>query len=152
AGATMSELPHAEDRAQLFVGEHGAVAANEDRAELAMTAQADGAFHVALHGDVHGVRRYACGSKRRDRESHHHLRSADQGDGVRGIECSARDERRDDADATAPVASGMIDGDRNIDIEPAAPALELVLEQDIVGLPHAHEEDDAAETGTLGEE
>src|SRR5882724_9694712 len=72
-GTAMSELPHAEDRAKLLVGEHRPVAADEGRAELAMAAEADGAFHVALHGHVHGTCRHAGGSEPGDGETHHHL-------------------------------------------------------------------------------
>src|SRR5579872_2647720 len=62
AGAAMSNLPQAENRAKLIIGEHRPVAADESRAELAVAAEADGALHVALHGDVHRARRQPqCG-------------------------------------------------------------------------------------------
>src|SRR5689334_7728035 len=141
----MSELPHAENRTQLLVGENRTVAADEGRAELAVAAEADGAFHVALHGDVYGVGRDPGGGEPGDGKSHHHLRTADQGDGMRRIEGGAGYQRGDDADAAAPIAAGMINGDGKVDVEAPAPALELVLEQDVVGPPHPDEEDDAPE-------
>src|SRR5260221_322506 len=107
--AAMSELPHAEDRAKLLVGEDRPVSADEGRAELAVAAEADSAFHVALHGDVHGTCRHAGGSEPGDGETHHHFGPADERDGVRRIERSAGNERGDDADAAAPLAAGPID-------------------------------------------
>src|SRR5690348_6732313 len=107
--AAMSELPYAEDRAQLLVGEDRPVAADEGRAELAVAAEADGAFHVALHGDVHGVGRNPGGGETGDGKSHHHLRPADQGDGIGRIEGGAGYQRGDHADTTTPVAAGMVD-------------------------------------------
>src|SRR5271166_1666051 len=68
------------------------------------------------------------------------------------VEGSTRNERRDNADVATPVAAGMIDRDGEIDIEPPSPALELLLEKDVVRLTHADQEDEAAEAGALGKE
>src|SRR6187549_125214 len=63
ADAAISDLPNAENRTQLFVGEDRAIAADEGRAELAMAAEADGAFHIAFHRDVHRAGRDARGGE-----------------------------------------------------------------------------------------
>ena len=120
-------------RREPVVGEHRPVLADEGRAELAVAAEADGAFHVALHREVDRARPARPPScKRGDREAHHDLRAADQGDGVRRIEGGARDQRRHHADVAAPVGAGVVDGDLDVDVEPPPPALELAAEEDVV--------------------
>ena len=145
AGAAMSDLPHAEDRAELLVGEHRAVAADEGRAELAVAAEADGAFHVALHRDVHRAR--SARPRRRARRSEKRIITS--GPQTRATVCAGSKAARGmsvghHADVAVPVAAGMIDRDGEIDVEPPPPALELVLEEDVVRLRAAEEEHEPA--------
>ena len=68
-----------------------------------------------------------------------------------GSNCAARDELRDDADVAAPVGAGRVDGDLDADVEPAAPALELLAEEQVVGRPAAVEDDELAEVVAVRE-
>ena len=68
------------------------------------------------------------------------------------IEGGARNQGGHHAHAAAPVAAGVIDGDGELEIEPPAPALQLVLEEDVVRARMPYEKDNPAEARPLGKE
>ncbi len=76
-----------------------------------MAAEADGALHVALHGDVDAFGRDAAVLQFSNGETHHNLGAADEGDRLGRIEDSARDEGGDEADVAPPAYAGGVDGD-----------------------------------------
>src|SRR5271166_1801585 len=62
------------------------------------------------------------------------------------IDRHPRDQRRYDADITAPIGCGMVDRDRNVDIESPPPCFEFSPVEDFSRTPRAVEHDDLAET------
>src|SRR5208282_498699 len=56
---TILNLIQPEQAAQLIITKHRPVLADKVRAELTMTAEADGAFHVALHRKINRIPRNA---------------------------------------------------------------------------------------------
>src|SRR6266702_4151273 len=56
----ISHLAGSQKRLDPVVAEHWTVAAHESGAELAVAAEADGAFHVAFHRDVDALPRHAA--------------------------------------------------------------------------------------------
>jgi uncharacterized membrane protein len=109
----------------LRIGEDGAVAADVVRAELAAAAVAERAFHVALEREVDPLGRETRFAERRYGEAHHHLRPADERRRALSVEPGQRDERRDDADATAQVCRRGVDRHGELDPGPLGPACEL---------------------------
>src|SRR5271168_2638729 len=126
--AAISQLPHGQEPADPVVAHDGSVAAYQGRAELAVTALPDGAFHVALQGKKDPLRGDAGGFERAGGEAHHDLRAADQGDGMVPIESGAADQIRDDADMAAPERVRVVDRHLDLDVKPATPTFELAPE------------------------
>jgi hypothetical protein len=108
-----------------------------------MAAQADGAFHVALHGHVDAIRGDARILQRAGRIAHHDLGTADQGDRPGRIKARAGYQRGHHTHVAVPSRIGMIDGDVDLDVEPAAPPLQFIAEENLVGPPHARQDDHA---------
>src|SRR5271169_585862 len=100
--AAISQFPHGQEPADLVIAHNGSVTAYQGRAELAVTALPDGAFHVALQGKKNPLMGDAGGFERAGGDAHHDLRAADQGDGMVWIDYGAADQICDDADVAAP--------------------------------------------------
>src|SRR5262245_46524224 len=119
-----SDLSDPERMADALVAEDRPVAADELRAELAVAAATDRAFHVALHRHVDPSRVDAAIEQRLGREAHHRFRAADERDGAGGIEAGSRDQAGHHSDLPGPAGAGDVDGD--VDREAAlAPLVEL---------------------------
>src|ERR1035441_5166214 len=92
----ISDLRPTEQRRNTIKGKH--------RAVLAVTAQANAAFHVAFHGQVGTLRCHPALLQFHHGEAHHHLGTANERDSVGGIERGTRDHRRDHAHIATPSA------------------------------------------------
>src|SRR6266852_6505862 len=112
----ISYLPLCEQPLHTAVLEDGPILADEVWPVLAVPTEADGTLHIALHRDVNTLCRYAALLKLRHREAHHDFGSANEGHGIAWIKRSPGDELRDDTDAAAPGARGMIYGDVHLQI------------------------------------
>ena len=89
--------------------------------------------------------------QRVDGEAHHDLGTADQRPGVVRIEAAAPDQLGHDADLAAPAAGGVVDGDIHLQVELAAPTLQFLAVQDVLGRPGAVHDADIAVGRTVGE-
>src|SRR6516225_4429437 len=116
-----SNLPYIEKRGDAVEAKNRAVAADEGGSELAMPAQPDRAFHVALHRDKDPVHCQPALAQRIDGKPHHDLRPAHHCHCMIRIDWRTRDQRRHDADITAPIGCGVIDRDSDIHIEALPP-------------------------------
>src|SRR5271169_723974 len=150
--AAILQLSHGQEPAEPVVAHDGSVAAYQGRAEVAVTASPDVAFHVALQGEIVLARGDAGGVERAGGEAHHDLRAADKGDGMVPIESGAADQIRDDADMAAPKAVGVVDRHLDFYVEPAAPTFELAPEQDVRRTAGTVKHHDAAVAVALGDE
>src|SRR5271169_3985184 len=146
-----SNLPHAENRGDAVKAKDRPVAAHEGGSELAMPAQADRAFHVALHRDKNPVHGQPALPQRIHREPHHDLRPAHHCHCMIRIDWRTRDQRRYDTHIAAPIRLGVVDRDRNVDIETSLPRLEFSPVEDVGGTPRAVDHDDPPVTLPMGE-
>src|SRR5581483_8808159 len=125
-------LPAQEEVADLTIRVDRPIAADENGAELAVSTQADAAFHIALQRDVDAFPAHSTLLQLRHRKAHHHLRPADQRHRALRIEARSRDQARDDADTAAPVHIAPIHRDGHVEIQPAAPSLYLMPVEELV--------------------
>src|SRR6516225_6029084 len=145
-----SDLPGIEERGDAVEAKDRTVAADKGGAELAMPAQPDRAFHIALHRDKDPVHRQPAPAQRIDRKPHHDLRPAYHCDGMVGIHRRALDQCRHDANIAAPVGSGMVYGYSDVHIEAPPPSFELSPVEDVCRTRRAIEHDDPAVTLPMG--
>ena len=151
-GLRLTALSHLEQRRDRVVVVDGAVAADQGRPELAMAAVRHGAAHVPFHRDEDPAAVDASVHEGLCRDAHHHLRAADVRIRPREIRRSARDELRHHSHRPVPVGIACVDGDVDVEVEPATPALELApVEQVGWGAP-AVEEADGAVVATRAEQ
>ena len=115
------------------IAEDRAVLADEERPPLAVAAQADAAFHVALHGHEDLLRLQAVAHEFLHREAHHDAGAADQGHGAGRIEPGPGDELGHHPDVAPPVGVGGVHGDVDPEVETAAPALQLPAVEQVLG-------------------
>src|SRR3974390_1112308 len=127
----MSDLRLAEQRRNAVVREDRAVFAREDRTVLAVAAQTDAAFHVALHGKVGALHRDTAPLEFHGGEAHHDFRTAYKRRGIARVEGGAGNHGGDDPNVAAPGTGGAIHGDLNFEIEFAAPVLQFVAVEDV---------------------
>src|SRR5689334_14761272 len=76
--AVISQLPYGEQRFGSVIEDDGTVTAQQQRAELAVSAVAGGTAHVPLKGDLDTVRGYAPVDQLAGGGAHHDLRTADE--------------------------------------------------------------------------
>src|SRR6516162_7471696 len=82
---------------------------------------------------------------------HHDLRPAHHCHRVIRIDWRASDQRRGAADITPPISRGVIDRDRDVDIEAPSPCFEFPPIEDVGRSPRAIEHDDLAVTLAVSE-
>src|SRR6516164_1813177 len=116
-----SDLPDVEKRCDAVKAKDWAVAADEGGPELAMPAEPDRAFHVALHREEDSVCDQPALAQRFDGKPHHDFRPAHHCHRVIRIDWRASDQRRYHADITPPIRRGVIDRDGDVDIEAPSP-------------------------------
>src|SRR6516162_4779961 len=146
-----SNLPYIKKRGDAVEAKDRTVAADKGGAELAMPAQPDRAFHIALHRDKDPLRRQPALAQRIDRKAHHDLRPAYHCDGMVGIDRRARNQRRHDADIAAPIGDGMVDRYGDLHIEAPPPCFEFSPVEDVGGAPRAIKHDDPTVMLATGE-
>ena len=124
---------------------HRPLPAQVGGAEHAAPAMGDRAFHVALEREVDALRRDAAIAQRPHREAHHHLRPAQQGDRLPGVELRAGDQLRHHPDVARPVAARAVHRQTQLQLRLRGPAPELGAIEQLLGLAAAVEQQDPAE-------
>src|SRR6516165_5612479 len=147
-----SNLPCAEKRGDAVEAKNWPVAADKGGSELAMPAQPDSAFHVTLHRDKDPFHSQPALTQRIDGEPHHDLRPAHHCHGMVRIDRRARDQRWYNADVAPPIGCGMVDRDRNVEIETPPPRFEFSPVEDVSRTPRAVEHNDPFVTLAMGEQ
>jgi hypothetical protein len=115
----------------LAVPKHRPILAHKERSELAVPAQADGAFHISLHGHANMLVIDSTLMQLQRRKAHHNFRTADEGNGICRVERSSRYQCGHDADIPLPAAHGAVDRDVNVEVEPGPPLLEFLAKKHI---------------------
>src|SRR5208337_4102330 len=133
----ISDLRLADNGRDARKGEDRAVLADERRTILAMTAKADTAFHVAFRGQIGALRRHASLQQLHHSKAHHDLGAANHGESVGWIERRARDHCGHNAHVATPGAGSTIDRDLNLQVKLAAPLLQFMTIEHVLGSTRA---------------
>src|SRR5215475_6467064 len=142
----ISNLPFAQPRPDAVESKDRPVLANESRAEQAVPAKSDRAFHIALHRNENALFADSPLPKFDYCESHHHLRAADHRDGPRRIEVRPAYQRGRHADIAAPVLAGgrIVNSHVDLHVESPAPFFQFALIKNVAGRARSVEQRDPA--------
>src|SRR5678816_4033663 len=124
------QLPHLQVGRDPIEPVDRTILADERARELTVPAQAHATLHAALERQPDRVSRNAAVLELASGEPHHDLRAA-QEHRVVGLDRHPVEQLRDDADRPEPVTAGTIDDHLEPDVEPAAPALQLLAEHQL---------------------
>src|SRR5271167_967420 len=118
---TISNLPLYEQALNSTVLEYGTISTDEVRPVLTMSAEAQGAFHIALHRDVNMLSRYPALLQLSSSEAHHDLGTTDQCHGVGWVKRCSGDKLRDNPDTAVPGTCSAIHRDVHLQAEVRSP-------------------------------
>src|SRR5271167_1147419 len=124
--------------------EDGSILADEGRAVLAMAAKPNPAFHIAFRRQVGALGCHAALQQFHDGKAHHDLGPANHRQRVGRIEGSARNHCRYHTDVSPPGTCRSIDRDLNFQIELAAPVLQFMAVEHVLGSASAIQQNDLA--------
>ena len=117
-----------------------------------MAAQADAAFHVALHGHVDLRRLKPVVHEFQYGEAHHHPGAADQGHGAGGIKPGPGDDLGHHPHIAVPITFRLVHRHVHPEVEAAAPALQFLGVEQVLGSPGAVDHLDIAELAPMLEQ
>src|SRR5215469_1909731 len=109
--SSISQLPCRQQRPGALVVDDRSVAADQQRPELAVTAQADATLHVALKRDPDVAGSHLLGEQHVRREAHHRLRPADEGDRPSGVDLECAQRLGDETHLATPAGRRLVDGE-----------------------------------------
>src|SRR5208282_1424945 len=121
-----SELILVHHRADLLVGKHRSVLADEMRAVLAVAAEADRTLHVSFHGEVNLTAAEAVTCQVAGHKAHHDLGPAEHGHGLRRTEPRVLEQSRHHADVVAPAQAAIVHRDEHLRVALARPRCQLL--------------------------
>src|SRR5262245_56935832 len=104
-----SHIPDRKPGFELRVRKDRTILTYKGRPELTMTAKSDGALHITLHRNKEAIERDAALRERLDNNSHHDLRTNDEGHRTGRIEFSTRYKGCNRPNRSLPAGRRLID-------------------------------------------